>query len=355
MMDEIPPVIRFFEMGLGMGPHDALFLHMDARELLVFSQTCHRIYYLVKQTSFSLPRLLSPFFGHATEVDRFRRMQLQSGTLISGSIALQFFNRLKWPGSDLDLYGHRPTANLAPRKSQNQDVCAQLVASVAEKPPSYLGRGIADVLDFHKAGKKIQLIIATSTPMEVIISFHSTCVQNVISHEKAYALYPCLGNPDVPVIHATRVRVKMMDAGVTGTSGAIPLILETAGVGQEVGRQKYVDRGWRMIELPDVRDAELADHTRWVGDRFTWTICLPPLLIAVPDLCGINSWELECTLGSVAMRWSVVESAQLKYKYTVSDTSLAELGEVWEHVASSALAPVDTELAEAVIRRRRPY
>ncbi|KAJ7016965.1 hypothetical protein C8F04DRAFT_980302 [Mycena alexandri] len=305
-----------------MGPHDALFSHMGARELLAFSQTCHRIYYLVKQMSFSLPRLLSPFFGHATEVDRFRRMQLQSGTLISGPIALQFFNRLKWPGSDLDLYGHRPTANLAvhfimsngytfePRKSQNQDVFAQLVASVAEKPPSYLGRGIADVLDFHKAGKKIQLIIATLTPKEVIIGFHSTCVQNVISHEKAYALYPW----STFIAHQA-------------------LILETVGVGQEVGRQKYVDRGWRMIELPDVRDAELADHTRWVGDRFTWTICLPPLLIAVPDLCGINSCELECTLGSVAMRWSVVESAQLKYKYTVSDTSLAELGEVWEHVA----------------------
>ncbi|KAJ7740131.1 hypothetical protein B0H16DRAFT_1424300 [Mycena metata] len=341
-INERSSLVRFFEMGID--PHETLFSHMDARELFAFAQTCRLIYCLVKETSFSLPRLLSPFFGHATEVDRFRQMQLQSGTLISGSIALQFFNRLKWPGSDLDLYVHRPTAGLAvhfivsngytfdPRKSQNEDVFAQLVASVADKPPSYLGRGIADVLDFYKGGQKIQLIIATSTPMEVIISFHSTCVQNVISHEKAYALYPW----STFIAHQA-------------------LILETAGAGQEIGRQKYVGRGWKMIEWPHAWDAELADHTRWVGDRFTWTITLPPLLVAVPDLCGINSWELRCNPGSVAMRWSVVEAEQLKYKYTVSDSSLDELDEVWEHVISCTPAPVDAELVQAVTRRRWRY
>ncbi|KAJ7018515.1 hypothetical protein C8F04DRAFT_1243208 [Mycena alexandri] len=39
--------------------------------------------------------------------------------------------------------------------------------------------------------------------------------------EKDSLRFGCLGNPDVPVIRATRVRVKMMDAGVTGTSEAI--------------------------------------------------------------------------------------------------------------------------------------
>ncbi|KAJ7187189.1 hypothetical protein C8R46DRAFT_1025093 [Mycena filopes] len=333
------PAARFLDMGVG--PHDALFSQMGARELLTFKQTCRRAYRLANETCFSLPRLLSPFFGNATEVDRFRRMQLESGTLVSGSIALQFFNRLKWPGSDLDLYVDRPRAELAVRfivshdytfdprksktengKSQHKDVFTQLGASVAERAPSYLGRGIADVLDFHRGDKKIQLIIATTTPMEIIISFHSTCVMNVISHAKAYALYP----------QSTFIANQA-------------LVVVTAGAGQEAGRQKYADRGWRMIELSGGCDHEMAAGVvRWVGDRFTWTIALPALLIDVPDLCLINSWELKCTPESVAMKWAIIEHEELKYQYIVSPSAavLAELNDAWRNI-SEGPAPVDAD------------
>ncbi|KAJ7037081.1 hypothetical protein C8F04DRAFT_953147 [Mycena alexandri] len=294
-----------------MGPHDALLSHMDALELFAFSQTCRALYYLVNTTAFDLPRLLSPFFGHATEVDRFRRMQLQSGTLISGSIVLQFFNRLKWPGSDLDLYVYHPTAALAvhflvsngytynPRASQSRDVLQQIaVASVLpdvlndpDLPLGYL-RGIADVLDFSKGDKKIQLIIATQTPMKVITGFHSTCVMNVISHEKAYALYPL----STFIAHEA-------------------LILKSPGSDQEACRQKYIDRGWSMIELPPVRGELAHDVVRWMGDHFTWTIPLPPLLVPVPDLCAINSWCLEHSSESVQMHCMHFWSGKLQYRY----------------------------------------
>jgi hypothetical protein len=119
-------------------------------------------------------------------------MQSLTGTLISGSVALQFFNRMTWPSSDLDIYVHRTSAALAvmfivhngytfdPRKSQNKDIFKQLSESTRDRAPSYLGRGIADVLDFHKGDKKIQVIVATNTPMEIILAFHSSMSINLL-------------------------------------------------------------------------------------------------------------------------------------------------------------------------------
>ncbi|KAJ6456587.1 hypothetical protein C8R47DRAFT_1165090 [Mycena vitilis] len=178
------------------------FARISTQELVRLMMTCRRIHHLIMETCFSVPHLLAPFFGDAVEVQRFRSIQAMTDTVISGSIVLQFMNRLRWPGSDLDIYIHRTCPAIPvgfivengytfdPRESQNKDVFVQLTAAVKDKPPSYLGRGIADVLDFHKGEKKIQIIIAESTPMEIIISFHSTCVMNILTHKNAYALYP---------------------------------------------------------------------------------------------------------------------------------------------------------------------
>ncbi|KAJ7216098.1 hypothetical protein GGX14DRAFT_607325 [Mycena pura] len=51
-------------------------------------------------------------------------------------------------------------------ETQEPGVFKQLPESTNDMDPSYLGRGIADVLDFYKGDKKAQLIIASSTPME---------------------------------------------------------------------------------------------------------------------------------------------------------------------------------------------
>ncbi|KAJ7666750.1 hypothetical protein DFH06DRAFT_983996 [Mycena polygramma] len=307
-----------------MGPHDALFAQISTQELVRLMRTCRRVYNLIKETCFSVPRLLAPFFGDAVEVQRFRSIQALTDTIISGSVALQFMNRLRWPGSDLDIYVHRTCPAIPvgfivengytfdPRKSQSKDVFVQLTASVKDKPPSYLGRGIADVLDFHKGDKKIQIIIAESTPMETIISFHSTCVMNVITHKNAYALYP----------RSTFVTKEA-------------LVVETVGAGQEVGRQKYIDRGWAMTWTPSLsRRSELGVRlVRWVGDPFTWTISLPRLLFETTDLCLVNSWQLECDGETTRTSWSLLHNPALKYKYLVADPgTLSDVSDLLRYV-----------------------
>ncbi|KAJ6495906.1 hypothetical protein DFH09DRAFT_1052493 [Mycena vulgaris] len=307
--------------------------------------TCRRVYWVIQDSCFTLTRLLSPFLGDATEVARFQRMQERSGTIISGSIPLQFFNRITWPDSDLDLYAHRTSADIPvrfilsngytfdPRKSQKPDALEQLLVSVQDKPPSYLGRGIADVLDFHKGEKKIQLIIATDTPMETILSFHSTPVMNVLTHNYGYALYPC-------------------STFVTRQA----LVVETVGAGQEAGRQKYVDRGWTMVKaLSTSRDSELAVRMlRWVGDSYTWTIPLRPAranATSGPDLCGINSWKLDCDSDTIWTKWGILKHPALEYNYIIADTS-AVLALSDDVLVPSSPWAVDTELYSAIIHQR---
>ncbi|KAJ7450074.1 hypothetical protein B0H11DRAFT_1928451 [Mycena galericulata] len=302
-----------------MGPHNALFAQIPARDLVKLMRTCRRVYLLVHDTCFSITRLLSPFFGDPSEVARFRETQAQTATVISGSTALQFFNRLTYPDSDLDLYAYRELAYLPvhflldngytynprespdpdqPSRSQDPDVFVQLFEA-AQRTISYLGRGIADVLDFRKGDKKIQLIIATSTPMEIILSFHATCVMNIITHDKAYALYP----------NSTFV-------------AKTALIVETSGAGQEAGRQKYVDRGWTMVPTPSVSStSELGVRAiRWVGDHFTWILPLsPPPEDTHQDFCPLNSWYLDCADDTTTTKWDLFEHPALEYSYVVSD------------------------------------
>ncbi len=53
--------------------------------------------------TFSVDKLLSRYF-EPLEILRFRELQYQTGTLISGSTALQLLERAIYPESDLDLY-----------------------------------------------------------------------------------------------------------------------------------------------------------------------------------------------------------------------------------------------------------
>ncbi|KAF8184041.1 hypothetical protein K438DRAFT_1766486 [Mycena galopus ATCC 62051] len=256
-----------------MVPHDALFAQLPTRELVRLMQTCRVIYFLVKDVCFDVDRLLSPFFGGRIKARQFREMQRRTGILISGSTALQLLNRVVWPDADLDIYVPRASAAITVvylgelgytfhrRGGQHENISAQLFEKCLYNIPNYLGRGIADVLDFHKGDKKIQVIIPMTSPIEIIFSFHSSCVMNIITPDHAFALYP-------------------WSTFVTNEA----LVIETVGSGQELGRQKYRDRGWNMIESPSYSSkSELGVRMgRFVGDHFTWTVALrdprPPWL-----------------------------------------------------------------------------
>ncbi|KIK58688.1 hypothetical protein GYMLUDRAFT_135532, partial [Collybiopsis luxurians FD-317 M1] len=233
------------------------------------------------QVAYSVSQVLSRFFN-ADEITQFRVIQALTGLLISGSIALQFLQRESYPGSDLDLYVEHCFARIVghflmslqyvfhPRTAQdsNFDIAITSIRlSGVEANPlhQYPAFHIAGVYDFTKGNdQRIQLITAVFSPLDIILNFHSTVVMNIISHSHAYSLYP----------YAT-------------FEENISLICSTnEGPDRDQSLQKYIDRGWTMIDglgelwgqYTDDQPASMFQigEERRLGDQYTWTLPLTP-------------------------------------------------------------------------------
>lgn len=164
-------------------------------EFLRFGRTCRLVHSIVKRyikRAFDINRFLARFFPDPVA---FRKVQARTGTLLSGSSALQYLDRSSYPESDLDLY--------VPAQSDVQMI-GWLVASgysfipatghasdwreaVAQAKSSafadhaYGSDGIRAVFTFSKPSHrdpttklKVQCIIAERAPMELVLQFHSS-------------------------------------------------------------------------------------------------------------------------------------------------------------------------------------
>jgi hypothetical protein len=138
---------------------------------------------------------------------------------------------------------------------------------------------------------------------------------NIITHANAYALYP----------HATFCK-------------RVGLIIPTGGAGQDIGREKYRQRGWKLVDRITISEAtsvltesiwdndEFTVGDRYIGDDKTWTIPLsPPVAFykrPVKDVLPLNSWAVEYrTLDFPDMVFEVLELPRLKYTITYTRSS----------------------------------
>lgn len=141
---------------------------------------------------------------------------------------------------------------------------------------------------------------------------------NIITAHFAYALYP----------RATFVERQ-------------GFICTTSGAGQEIGRQKYRDRGWTLLSTLDSSPSpesttmpastEFWAGPRWIGDRRTWTIKLDPE-VHIPHRCDYAppflhafSWNLEYDeRGEAKMEYDVWgDEKLLRFNYTTADLILS--------------------------------
>ncbi|KAF8630563.1 hypothetical protein AX17_005375 [Amanita inopinata Kibby_2008] len=307
-------------------------------DLIHFGQTCKTAQTILShyfERVFDLSRVLLPYFS-LEDILSFRHLQISTGLLISGSTALQFFDRSPYPESDLDIYvENRYCRDVAQwltsreyqftslRKSQPKDFKTAFLESIRAKSWSapfatrdelgtreaYFGRGVSSVLNLSKPGsdRKIQLISATYPPLEIILNYHSTCVMNVITHEAAYALYP------YTTFHQRR-----------------SLVCETDGTKQDKARQKYKDRGWSLVSFVKPRErkdqrSDFCAGMRWMGDHRCWKVTLTPvqdplMKSPMPDYISSNSWGLKYghNLNAI-MEFAHLRTPGLRFCYLIAD------------------------------------
>jgi hypothetical protein len=198
---------------------DGIFSRTSPASCIRFGRTCRVARDAVSNfysRAFSINRHLLRFFTSPLD---FRSLQARTGTLISGSNALQFFDRTFYPGSDLDLYthpGHSREVGLwliqkegykfNPSASQGTVSFDSLVKDdwdgLAKRyDPQIDGEmmqgqiyrisGISAVYTFVKsrsepgdataAPLKVQIIEAKTNPLQCVLGFHSGSYEFCVS------------------------------------------------------------------------------------------------------------------------------------------------------------------------------
>lgn len=186
--------------------YDLVFSYLSPRSLVRFALTCRAVYLAVagfKRRAFNINRHFSRYFNAPVA---FRSLQAKTNTLVSGSNALQFFDRTFYLNADLDIYTHPGHSfevaqflvevegyRFVPREEQEQDwkvaigsnwdgtVSRVAVTNAGDRYPL---AGMNAVWAFIKTGidqhpLKVQVIEAASSPLEIILEFHSSMSSSV--------------------------------------------------------------------------------------------------------------------------------------------------------------------------------
>ncbi|KAF7971099.1 hypothetical protein HWV62_22096 [Athelia sp. TMB] len=332
---------------------DAILAASGLLEIFSFRRTCRlgrRATDSYTARAFSVNRSLLRFFD---KPESFRSLQERTSTLISGSFALAVLDRTIYPDSDLDLYTHPGYApNVAEWLSQegyrlvrrhvaadggaggsgtkshveldwrekvvdNWRGITQLGILEPEddvpflEPYEHLSEMHA-VYTWHKCKddqvRVVQVMSCKTCPLACILTFHSTVVQNVISHRASYALYP----------KATFV-------------SRIGVPLEAVNDRHARALEKYKDRGW-TINADFMRDRIQEfqpQQKRRVGDAYSW--CLPDLPRTgtstsqenFPDPVAANSFVL--TYDKLEMKCLVLSSPILRLQYMIAEEVSQEI------------------------------
>ncbi|KAF9474978.1 hypothetical protein BDN70DRAFT_841545 [Pholiota conissans] len=298
---------------------DVLLDELSAGDLFRLGRTCKTIYATVQDyilRSFQINKLLGRYFT-PEEVDHFRRLQATTGMIISGSTALQFLNRVEYPGSDLDAYVvHAFRQEIAkwlldvgytyvprrkhktfeddilwePEEEEYDDI---MHSELMETGVGYLAAQCVFTFKKEDPPRKIQMITSLHSPLDRVLNFHSTCVMNVITHDTAYAFFPKGTFDERRAIYCVNT--------IAHTAGAI---------------EKYIQRGWdinKYITRHEFDDPAFAFSRglRHVGDAKCWK--LPVLPKVAVDQCQRPHGDIESN--SWLMKYD--RQLQLKMSYCV--------------------------------------
>ena len=127
----------------------------------------------------------------------FRQIMRQTGTLISGSIAMHYFARTVVGDADLDLYteGHRAPTLFAfisglgytykAREAQDKDLDNALRRAINQSANRdeaiYNQRAVLDAFSFVRGDAVIQVIVGVQSAIDTVLDFHSSKFRSLIA------------------------------------------------------------------------------------------------------------------------------------------------------------------------------
>ncbi|KAH8823687.1 hypothetical protein DL96DRAFT_1501694 [Flagelloscypha sp. PMI_526] len=235
--------------------------------------------------AFTIERILSPFFNEG-DIKSFRELQAVTGAIVSGSAAVQFFGRVHYPESDLDVYSEFAGIPLfatlleqagylfVPEEKQRKTFYAEynaLAMDPPDEPHSYDGfeaSAILTIFTFARPAsspaakaKSIQLMATRGPVAGAILLYHSSCVMNIITYHAAYSFFPRFTFHEYASVSTRDEHWGWWDDNVV-TNAQI----------------KYEKRGWKFVDSypDDYLPREIKSGKRRVGDKYCWTIPLPP-------------------------------------------------------------------------------
>ncbi|MCJ1469260.1 hypothetical protein MMC07_007893 [Pseudocyphellaria aurata] len=231
------------------------FLPIDS--IVALTRTCRglsELYRYLIPLQWNVDRLLSRF---VSDPDRFRSQMGRHNALVSGSVALQFFERVLWKEADLDIYVEQGESAEAFAKYLTESEGYKLNS---RKGGEYGQTDFRETRDYTKWSEmngahelRAQIIITWDLPLQTILcNFHSTLVMNFFTWNKAYAIFP------LPTfVHHKGYLLKPLE-------NYLSTLLE-----------KYSRRGWRIqgqMWPEESRSNHPIQTNRRIGDKFSWMI-----------------------------------------------------------------------------------
>lgn len=219
--------------------------------IIALSKTCKplsNLYNRIQSTQWNIDRRLQEYFKDPSQV---RSLMGEFDALISGRFVVEFFERIKFPQRSLEIYVKgAKAAQFVPRLIQGDGYLRKVPIQHFDFP--YV---IKEFLHYERKSstgtKHLRIGIARVAPIVAIINLkrHSTICLNIISWNKAYAIFPKSSFISHKGFLAHALDINLKD--------------------------DYSRHGWRIQDVQwaeDERRDKSFGLTRRVGDKYTWTI-----------------------------------------------------------------------------------
>ncbi|PPR00586.1 hypothetical protein CVT26_009861 [Gymnopilus dilepis] len=280
------PLSTFEDVLLRLSPPRLLlfFAELDIKAIVSLSKTSsalHSAYIFYAKQTWEPTKHFASWFEHPAA---FRRLLARTNSVISGSFALQFFDRIYYPTSDMDIYLRVAGADEVCRWLTRQDYTYvqgnKTYPHVISRDRVHIDKAVRNmssslspllaVYNFERKIKlstsetivrHVQVIVVDTDPIEhILFDFHSTVVMNFITAERAVSIFP---------------RSTFIDR-LSYTSK----VQEKALIEKPKWRIKYERRGFTFRDDTDSYSAvrNLICQTsilRSVQDKFSWQIPFP--------------------------------------------------------------------------------